>query len=151
LLKPIFIKYSDWNKLNKEEKEGIHWRHHPHIRTAKIFTLLAAFLFGIFMLTVFRNRRVHVNRKPNQLEAFTVAKIFVNDHLKQPATSVFPKNSFTANIDTARDSYRISSTVSSQDSSGKMQQNSWTIHLAYKGGDWANPKSWQMLELNISK
>lgn len=143
------MNYSEWNKLSNEQKQVVHWRHHPHVRTAKIFTILVALLLGVFLLSVFRNKRIHVNRKPNKLEAFAAAKIFVNNHLNQSSTSVFPKNSFIANIDTSHNSYEISSTVSAQDSSGKMQLNSWSIKLAYKGGDWANPESWKVLELNI--
>ena len=94
---------------------------------------------------------MHVNRKPNDKEAFAIAKVFIKDGLKQPATATFPGNKFKADIDTAHSSYQVSSTVNTQDSSGKIVKLAWQVKLAYKGGDWADRKSWNVTDLNIDK
>ncbi|RFZ90827.1 hypothetical protein D0C36_17905 [Mucilaginibacter conchicola] len=144
------MKYADWNKLTPQEKRSTHWKHHPHMRTATVFTLLAAFFFAVFMLRVFQNKRVHVNRKPNAREAYETAKHFVNDRLLLPETSVFPKSDFTADIDTAKNIYYIQSTVNAQDSSGKTVKSLWEARLSYQGGDWADRKSWRVMDLKIT-
>ena len=92
---------------------------------------------------------MHVNRKPNNKEAFAIAKVFVKDKLKQPATASFSKNNFQSDIDTAANSYQISSTVDAQDSSGRIVKTAWQVKLAYKGGDWADRKSWDVLDIAI--
>ncbi|MBL4677760.1 MAG: hypothetical protein JKY70_16390 [Mucilaginibacter sp.] len=143
------MKYADWKKLSVEEKRNTHWKHHPHVRTATVLTILAACFFAVFMLRVFQNKRVHVNRKPNAREAYETAKHFVNDRLLLPQTATFPKNDFTADIDTARNIYFLQSTVNAQDSSGKTEQSKWETHLSYLGGDWADPKSWRVIDLKI--
>lgn len=144
------MKYADWNNLSDEEKKNKHWRHHPRIRIATIFSILFALVFFVVMLRVLQNRRIHVNRKPNDKEAFSIAKAFVTDKLPQPGTANFPKNKFESVIDTAHNSYNISSFVNSQDSSGKTVKSTWQVNLSYKGGDWADKKSWTVVELKIT-
>jgi hypothetical protein len=144
------MKYADWNKLDDDEKKTMHWRHHPRVRTATIFSILFAVVFAVVLLRVFQNRRMHVNRKPNNKEAFTIAKVFVKDRLKQPATASFPGNKFKSVIDTAQNSYNISSFVTVQDSSGKLIKSPWQVTLAYTGGDWADRKSWKVLSIKIT-
>ncbi|RFZ84355.1 hypothetical protein DYU05_01640 [Mucilaginibacter terrenus] len=143
------MRYADYNKLSAEEQQKLHWRRHPRVRTATIFSVLFALVLVVFLLRVFQNRRMHVNRKPNKLEAFTVAKGFIKDKLKQPATATFPNNKFESVIDTASNSYQISSTVSSQDSTGTLIKKNWQIQLGYTGGDWADKKSWKVGEITI--
>ncbi|GGH04463.1 hypothetical protein [Mucilaginibacter phyllosphaerae] len=143
------MKYSEWNNLSQEDKKNTHWRRRPHVRTATIFSILFALVFIVFMLRVFQNRRMHVNRKPNAKEAFAIAKVFVNDKLKQPATASFPKSDFESTIDTAQNSYYISSTVDEQDSSGRMSKSEWQVKLSYTGGDWADRKSWKLVDILI--
>ncbi|WP_454802251.1 hypothetical protein [Mucilaginibacter phyllosphaerae] len=145
------MKYSDWKNLSDEEKKRIHWRQHPRIRVATVFSILFAVVFIVFMLRVFQNRRMHVNRKPNAREAFAIAKVFITDELKQPATASFPNNTFESDIDTANNRYNISSTVNAQDSSGKTVKNAWQVKLSYTGGDWASRKSWKLLNVKITK
>jgi hypothetical protein len=145
------MKYTEWNNMSDEEKSNTHWRHHPRVRTATIFSILFAFLFIVFMLRVFQNRRLHVNRKPNAKEAFAIAKAFVNDRLKQPATANFPKNSFHSDIDTAHSNYNIASYVDAQDSSGKTVRSEWQVKLSYTGGDWADKKSWKLVQVDMKK
>jgi hypothetical protein len=145
------MKYADWNNLSNDDKKNTHWRHHPRIRIATIFSILFALLFFVIMLRVLQNRQIHVNRKPNAKEAFAIAKVFVNDKLKQPATANFPKNSFESNIDTAHNTYNISSFVDSQDSSGKIVKSNWQVKLSYNGGDWADRKSWKVIDININR
>ena len=94
---------------------------------------------------------MHVNRKPNAREAFAIAKVFITDELKQPATASFPNNNFESDIDTANNRYNISSTVNEQDSSGKTVKNAWQVKLSYTGGDWASRKSWKLLNVKITK
>lgn len=145
------MKYSDWKSLSDEERNKIHWRHHPRIRLATIFSILFALVFIVFMLRMFQNRRIHVNRKPNPKEAFAIAKVFVNDRIKQPESASYPKNDFESNIDTAQNIYNISSTVNAQDSSGKTIKTSWSVKLSYTGGDWAERKSWKLIDIVMHK
>lgn len=145
------MKYSEWNNLSAEDKKNTHWKHHPHIRITTIFSILFAILFFVVMLRVLQNRRIHVNRKPNAKEAFTIAKVFVSDRLKQPGTASFPKSKFESDIDTAHNSYHISSYVDAQDSSGKTIKSAWQVKLSYTGGDWADRKSWKLIEVMITK
>ncbi|MET3980616.1 hypothetical protein ABIB62_003217 [Mucilaginibacter sp. UYP25] len=145
------MKYAQWNNLNNDEKKSTHWRHHPRIRIATIFSILFALVFIVFMLRVLQNRRVHVNRKPNAKEAFAIAKVFVNDRLKQSGTANFPKNDFESKIDTANNHYSISSTVDAQDSTGHIVKTAWQVNLAYTGGDWADRKSWKLEDVKIDK
>ena len=136
------MRYSAWNKLSDEQKKNAHWKHHPRIRVATIFTILFALVFGVALLRVFKNKRVHVNRKPNRLEAFSTAKLLIKNKLKRPAT--FPGNTFDADIDTAQSAYHITSYVNTQDSTGKFVKINWQINMNYTGGDWADTKSWQV-------
>ncbi|RYU91510.1 hypothetical protein EWM62_06100 [Mucilaginibacter terrigena] len=145
------MKYSEWKNLSEEDKKNTHWRHHPRIRIATIFSILFALLFFVVMLRVLQNRRVHVNRKPNAKEAFAIAQVFVTDKLRQPRTASFPKNNFQSAIDTALNSYNISSYVDAQDSTGKMVKSTWEIKLSYTGGDWANRNSWKVKEMIITR
>jgi hypothetical protein len=145
------MRYSEWNKLSDEDKRNKHWKHHPRVRIATIFSVLFAVFFLVVMLRVLQNRRIHVNRKPNAKEAFAIAKVFVSDKLKQPATATFPKNKFESDIDTAKNSYSISSYVDEQDSTGKMFKTAWQVKLSYTGGDWADRKSWKLVDVLIQK
>jgi predicted SAM-dependent methyltransferase len=147
----LYMKYADWNRLTDDEKKTKHWRHHPRIRIATIFSILFTVFFLVVMLRVLQNRRVHVNRKPNALEAFTIAKAFVTDSLKQPGTANFPKSKFESKIDTASNQYQVSSIVDAQDSSGRIVKSNWNIKLSYTGGDWADKKSWKLESLNIAQ
>jgi len=143
------MKYAEWNNLNDEQKKNTHWRHHPRVRIATIFTVLFAIVFAVVLLRVFQNKRVHVNRNPNAAEAFSIAKVFVLDEVKQPASATFPKNKYTSNVDTLHNRYVIQSTIDAQDSSGKFKRTPWRVQLSYKGGDWADRKSWQLVNINI--
>lgn len=145
------MKYSEWNNLTDDEKRNTHWKHHPRIRIATIFSILFALVFVVFMLRVLQNRRVHVNRKPNAKEAYAIAKVFVNDRLKQQATATFPKSDFQSDIDTAGNHYNITSTVDVQDSTGHIVKSAWQVHLSYTGGDWADRKSWKVEDVKINK
>ncbi|TSD67173.1 hypothetical protein FFF34_007190 [Inquilinus sp. KBS0705] len=145
------MKYADWNNLNEDEKKNLHWRHHPRIRIATIFSVLFAIAFAVIMLRVLQNRRIHVNRKPNAKEAFAIAKAFVKDKVRQPGSAAFPKNNFRSIIDTANNSYNISSTVNQQDSSGKFVKTPWQVKLAYTGGDWADKSSWKLVNISLEK
>ncbi|MBK0379519.1 hypothetical protein [Mucilaginibacter segetis] len=144
------MRYSEWRNLTPEEKKNTSWKKHPHIRTATIFSILFAIVFAVFLLRVFQNRRIHVNRKPNDKEAFAIAKEFVKQKLKQPSTSVFPKNDFTSTIDTATNSYQVRSTLKTLNDDGKMVRSEWKVNLIYTGGDWADKKSWQLKDVTIA-
>jgi hypothetical protein len=111
---------------------------------------LFSIVFIIFLSRVFQNRRVHVNRKPNNKEAFAIAKAFVKDRVKQPETAGFSKNDFRSDVDTAKNSYNISSYVNVQDSTGKFTKSQWQVKLAYTGGDWADKSSWKLIDISIS-
>lgn len=145
------MRYAEWNKLTDEERQSKHWRHHPRVRVATIFSIVFAVVLFFILLRVMQNTRVHVNRKPNEKEAFTVAKTFVADKLKQPATATFPKNDYTAKVDTAANKYDIQSTLKEQDSTGSLVQRRWQVQMAYKGGDWADKRSWQLTNVEIGK
>ena len=145
------MKYSEWNNLSAEEKKNTHWKRHPHIRIATIFSILFALVFIVFMMRVLQNRRVHVNRKPNAKEAYAIAKVFVNDRLKQPGTASYPKSNFKFDIDTANSHYNISSMVDSQDSTGHMVKSAWQVKLSYTGGDWADRKSWKLEDIKMQE
>lgn len=144
------MKYADWNKLTAEEKKAKHWKHHPRVRVATIFSILFAVVLFVFLLKIVQNTRTHVNRKPNDKEAYSVAKTFVQARLKQPATAVFPKSDYQATVDTALNAYDISSTVKSQDSSGKQVTSNWQVKMAYKGGDWADPNNWRLTDVALT-
>jgi hypothetical protein len=145
------MKYSEWNTLSDDDKKNTHWKHHPRVRVATIFSILFAVLFFVVMLRVLQNRRIHVNRKPNAKEAFAIAKVFVSDRLKQPGTANFAKSKFQSDIDTAHNNYNISSYVDAQDSTGKTVKTTWQVKLSYTGGDWADRKSWKLIDVIISK
>ncbi|WP_374950826.1 hypothetical protein [Mucilaginibacter sp.] len=143
------MRYAEWNSLTNEQRKNAHWHHHPRVRLATIFSVLFALVFVVFLSRVFQNRRVHVNRKPNDKEAFAIAKAFVKDRVNQPQSATFAKNDFEKQIDTGRNSYTISSYVNVQDSSGKFSKKQWKVELAYKGGDWADKSSWDLVGVNI--
>jgi hypothetical protein len=145
------MKYSEWNKLDDEGKKRLHWRHHPHIRVATLFSIVFAIVFAVVLLRVFQNRRMYVNRKPNAMEAFAIAKVFVKDSIMRAASATFPKNKFESVVDTANNSYNISSTVNQQDSSGKFYTTPWQVKLAYTGGDWASKNSWNLVDIKLPK
>lgn len=145
------MKYTDWKNLTDEERKSMHWKHHPRIRVATIFSILFAVVFAVVLLRIFQNRRIHVNRKPNDKEAFAMAKKIIKDNLKQPQTATFHDQKFKSVIDTASNSYEISSSVNSQDSAGKTSEKNWNIKLAYKGGDWETRSSWDVIKVDISK
>ncbi|AMR32885.1 hypothetical protein A0256_16395 [Mucilaginibacter sp. PAMC 26640] len=144
------MRYAEWNRLTEDERKSRHWKHHPRIRIATIFSILFALVFVVVLLRVFQNRRMHVNVKPNKMEAFTISKSFVKDKLQQPQTASFPGNKFEAIVDTANSAYQISSSVKSQNSAGKIIQQSWNIKLSYTGGDWADRKSWTVKDLSLN-
>ncbi|MEO7215320.1 hypothetical protein [Mucilaginibacter sp.] len=143
------MRYRDWNKLNEEEKMSTHRKQHPRIRVATIFTILFAVVFGVALLRIFKNKRVYVNRKPNKLEAFTVAKSFVKNKLTRAAT--FSNHNFDAEIDTAQNAYHISSYVNAQDSTGQFVKTNWQINLSYAGGAWADTTSWRLIDLKFNR
>jgi hypothetical protein len=144
------MRYSEWNKLNDDEKKNAHWKKHPRIRVATIFSILFALVFGFALLRIFKNKRVHVNRQPNALEAFTVSKTIIKNKLQYPATTSFPTNKYQSLIDTATNSYQVSSTLNAQDSTGKIGKLNWKVQLTYTGGDWADPKSWRVNNITIA-
>ncbi|WP_143822179.1 hypothetical protein [Mucilaginibacter pedocola] len=141
------MKYSEWNKLTDEEKKNTHWRKHPHVRVGTIFTVLFAIVFGVALLRIFKNKRVHVNRQPNAAEAFNTAKSIVKN--KFPRQVTFPTNKFDAQIDTAKNLYSISSTLNAQDSTGQFVKKAWQVNLSYTGGDWADTLSWHVNSLTL--
>ena len=143
------MKYKEWNNLSQEEKNKTLWKYHPRIRIMKMFSFLFVIVMLIFVFRVLQNRRVHVNRKPNAKEAFTIAKVFVKDKMQQPATANFTKSDFQADIDTAKNIYSITSYVNAQDSSGKIVKTNWQVKLAYKGGDWSEKASWVVNSLQL--
>jgi hypothetical protein len=145
------MKYAEWNNLSDDDKNNTHWKHHPRIRIFTLFSILFAIVFVVVLLRIFQNRRIHVNRKPNNKEAFAIAKVFIKDRLKQPGTANFPKNNFQSNIDTGRNSYNIASFVDAQDSTGKMVKIQWQVKLAYNGGDWADRSSWKLMAVKIQQ
>jgi cell division protein FtsB len=85
------MRYNEWNTLTDEEKKSTHWKHHPRIRVATIFSVLFALVFAVALLRIFKNKRVHVNRKPNRLEAFSVAKTFVQKQIEAAGYDKFPQ------------------------------------------------------------
>ncbi len=143
------MKYADWNKLSTDEQKQKHWRHHPRVRIATIFSILFAVVLAGVLLSVFQNKRMHVNRKPIDKEAFAIAKVFVKERLAQPATANFSKNKFEAQIDTAANTYNVSSSVSAQDIGGNIRTHNWRVNLSYKGGDWADKNSWKLLGIDM--
>ena len=145
------MKFAEWNNLSDEEKQKTPWKQHPRMRLATLFSIIVAVVFIVVLLRIFQNRRIHVNRKPNNKEAFTMAKVFVKDGLQQPATATFKRNDFKSIIDTASGQYQISSSVTSQDSVGKSKDHDWQIKLAYTGGDWADRRSWKVMSLIINR
>lgn len=101
------------------------------------------------MLGISKNSAIHLNRKPTAKEAFTMAKLFVKEKLKQPQKAVFPNNSFKSVIDTTINSYEVQSTVKIENDSGKMEQSAWEVKMLYTDGDWAEKNSWQVKNINI--
>ena len=144
------MKYAECNNLSDEQRKNAHWRHHPRVRIATLFSILFTIVFIVFLSRVFQNRRIHVNRKPNNKEAFAIAKAFVKEKVKQPETASFSKNDFRSDIDPAKNSYNISSYVNVQDSTGKFTKSQWQVKLAYTGGDWADKNSWKLIDFSIS-
>ena len=119
------MKYSDWRSLSVEEQKAAGWQRHPHIKTATLFIIAFIVVFIIVIFGISKNTTVHLNRKPTAQEAFSVAKIFVKERLKQPTTAVFPDNSFKPVIDTAQNSYQLQSTVKAINTNGKMEKSDW--------------------------
>jgi hypothetical protein len=144
------MRYNEWNTLTDEQKKSTHWKHHPRVKVATIFSVLFAIVFAVALLRIFKNKRVHVNRQPNALEAFTVSKSIVKSKLQYPATASFPTNKYQSVIDTAANTYQVSSTLNAQDSTGKIGKLNWRVQLTYAGGDWADPKSWSINDINIT-
>ncbi|MBD1391745.1 hypothetical protein [Mucilaginibacter glaciei] len=143
------MRYAEWNSLSNDQRKNAHWRHHPRVRLATIFSILFALVFVVFMSRIFQNRRLHVNRKPIDKEAFAIAKAFVKEKVNQPESATFSKDDFQGNVDTAHNLYQISSYVNAQDSRGKFSKSQWQAKLAYTGGDWADKNSWKVLEMVI--
>jgi hypothetical protein len=143
------MKYSDWKLLTEEERKSIGWHKHPHIKTATLYTIAFAVTFIIVVLGISKNSSVHLNRKPNAREASEIAKTFVKERLKQPATATFPNTAINTVIDTATNSYQILSTVKSLDAGGQTIRSSWDLKMLYKGGDWSERKSWEVVSIDI--
>jgi len=104
----------------------------------------------LFIVRVGKNETSHLNRKPNKDEAYSMAQNFVKDKLKLPASAVFPKNGFEANIDTVTNTYVLNGLVNAQGIDGHFVKQQWTTHLKFTGGDWANRKSWVVEEVSIN-
>ncbi|HEX8022392.1 hypothetical protein [Mucilaginibacter sp.] len=144
------MKYSEWKTLSADERQSIGWHRHPHIRTATLFAIVFAITFIIVVLGISKNSTIHLNRKPTAKEAFTMAKLFVKEKLKQPQKAVFPNNSFKSVIDTTTNSYEVQSTVKIENDRGKMEQSAWEVKMLYTDGDWAEKNSWQVKNINIA-
>ncbi len=142
------MKYSDWKLLTKEEKQQVKFKHHPHVRIATLFSVLFVLLLLVFVFRVLKNRTIHVVRKPTPEEAFFMAKEFVKDKLKMPATADFASQK-QVKADTARDRYQVTSQVNVQDVNGKPTKVNWNIMLSYTGGDWADQQSWKIMNLQM--
>ncbi|QEM04395.1 hypothetical protein DIU31_013080 [Mucilaginibacter rubeus] len=143
------MKYSEWKTLSADERQNIGWHRHPHIRTATLFAIVFAITFIIVVLGISKNSTIHLNRKPTAKEAFTMAKLFVKEKLKQPQKAIFPNNSFKSVIDTTTNSYEVQSTVKIENDSGKMEQSAWEVKMLYTDGDWAEKNSWQVKKIDI--
>ncbi|QTE38024.1 hypothetical protein ACRQ5D_20920 [Mucilaginibacter sp. P25] len=143
------MKYSEWKTLSADERQNIGWHRHPHIRTATLFAIVFAITFIIVVLGISKNSTIHLNRKPTAKEAFTMAKLFVKEKLKQPQKAVFPNNSFKSVIDTTTNSYEVQSTVKIENDRGKMEQSAWEVKMLYTDGDWAEKNSWQVKKIDI--
>lgn len=128
------MKYSDWKLLTNEEKQQVKFKHRPHVRIATLFSALFLLLLLVFVLRILKNRTLHIVRKPTNDEAFFMAKAFVKNRLKMPATADFGSKKQIA-ADTANNLYSISSNLKAQDVSGKQIKLNWDATLNYTGGD----------------
>lgn len=144
------MKYSEWRLLSDSERKSMGWRHHPRIKTATLFTIAFIITFVIVIFGISKNSTVHLNRKPTAQEAFSIAKVFVKDHLKQPSTAVFSDHNFKQVIDTSANNYQIQSVVKALNISGKMVKSDWIVNMHYTGGDWSEKSSWQISSVSIS-
>jgi hypothetical protein len=145
------MKYSDYTTLSDEERNSITWHRRPHIRTATLLGIAFVIAFIIVIFGINKNTTAHLNRKTNARQAFSIAKLFIKDSMKQPASAVFPDNSFKPKIDTVDNNYQIQSSVMIENEAGKMIRSEWIVKMRYTGGDWAERNSWQVLSAKITQ
>ncbi len=144
------MKFNEWRSLNTDERNSVKWRHRPHIRVATLFGIVFFIGFLVIILRMLENTKVYVNRKPNNKEAYAIAKEFVKMKLKLPNTANFPSSSTKSIADTANSSYEVQSTVRAEDVNGKVFKSAWDVKLIYTGGNWDEKASWKTVSLNMT-
>jgi Na+-transporting NADH:ubiquinone oxidoreductase subunit NqrF len=144
------MKYSEWKSLDADERKNISWHRRPHIRTATLFTIAFGVAFIIIVLGISKNSTVHINRKPTKTEAYSIAKTFVKDKLKQPEKAVFANKADQWVTDTATDTYNVGAWVKIENDSGKLERSAWEVKMKYIDGDWAEKSSWQVISITVT-
>ena len=80
--------------------------------------------------------------------AFIVSKNFITPLLKSPATADFPFLDYS-HQKLGDDHWLIQSYVDSQNDFGAMLRTNYSAELKFLGGDWADPASWELVNLEV--
>jgi len=84
---------------------------------------------------------------PDKIDAYLVAKEFVKDELKAPATANFGDNyTFVDNQDST---YDLAGTVDSQNSFGANLRATWRVSLRWIGGSPENYVNYKLLDIYV--
>jgi hypothetical protein len=82
--------------------------------------------------------------------AFIQCQNFVKSRLRAPSTADFPFLDFTA-TSVGADTYSVRSYVDSQNAFGAELRYNWTCRIKYNGGQDADLRSWQLLDLEFAE
>jgi hypothetical protein len=82
---------------------------------------------------------------PDETEAYITAQDYVKQELKAPATAKFSGYSCKEEMDST---YFLNVLVDSENSFGALLRSSWTVKMKWLGGEWEQPTSWQLIEID---
>ena len=83
------------------------------------------------------------------IEVYIMSKSFVKNQLKAPATAEWPAfdEIKVQKFPDPPNTYRVVGYVDSENGFGALIRTNYTCDLTYKGGDWANPQNWEVINI----
>lgn len=116
---------------------------HPFRRL--IIGLVFLIIFITLVITMNTNNKYSKQTEPSTQTAYSIAQSWVEERLKLPNTTNFPKNRYEEHtLKLSNNKFKIDSYVETINSSGAMIRIKFTAVVQYKG-----EKDWKLVSLEI--
>lgn len=116
-------------------------------KSSGCFSIISGIVLIIIIIAIFSpDPKDSGSKVPDKIDAYLMAKDYVKQELKAPATAEFSDYTCEEGPDST---YSLDGNVDSQNSFGAMLRSSWTVKLKWLGGDAELPTSWQLIDIDI--